>query len=72
MSSGHSQPEERQTGCLAGNVVKLSEDRSPSASEVSHFYNGRVAQLVEQRTENPRVGGSIPLPATIFSGSTFR
>ena len=27
---------------------------------------GWVAQLVEQRTENPRVGGSIPSPATTF------
>jgi hypothetical protein len=27
--------------------------------------NGQVAQLVEQRTENPRVGGSIPPLATI-------
>ena len=27
---------------------------------------GLVAQLVEQRTENPRVGGSIPSQATIF------
>ena len=27
---------------------------------------GRVAQLVEQRIENPRVGGSIPPPATIW------
>ncbi len=26
---------------------------------------GRVAQLVEQRIENPRVVGSIPTPATI-------
>ena len=26
----------------------------------------RVAQLVEQRIENPRVGGSIPPPGTIF------
>ena len=26
----------------------------------------RVAQLVEQRTENPRVGGSNPPPGTIF------
>src|SRR5690348_8577924 len=26
---------------------------------------GQVAQLVEQRTENPRVGGSIPPLATI-------
>jgi hypothetical protein len=25
---------------------------------------GRVAQLVEQRIENPRVTGSIPVPAT--------
>ena len=28
--------------------------------------DARVAQLVEQRTENPRVGGSIPSPSTIF------
>jgi 4-hydroxy-3-methylbut-2-en-1-yl diphosphate synthase IspG/GcpE len=27
---------------------------------------GRVAQSVEQRIENPRVGGSSPSPATIF------
>ena len=27
---------------------------------------GEVAQLVEQRTENPRVIGSIPILATIF------
>ncbi len=29
-------------------------------------FNGQVAQSVEQRTENPRVGGSIP-SLTIFS-----
>jgi hypothetical protein len=29
------------------------------------FNDGQVAQLVEQRTENPRVGGSIPPLATI-------
>ena len=27
----------------------------------------QVAQLVEQRTENPRVGGSIPPLGTIYS-----
>ena len=27
--------------------------------------DGQIAQLVEQRTENPRVGGSIPSLATI-------
>ena len=30
------------------------------------IYVGSVAQSVEQRTENPRVGGSIPSRATIF------
>ena len=30
-----------------------------------HFFYGFIAQLVEQRTENPRVSGSIPLEATI-------
>ncbi len=28
------------------------------------LYNGRIAQLVEQRTENPCVAGSIPASAT--------
>jgi hypothetical protein len=32
---------------------------------------GRIAQLVEQRTENPCVAGSIPAPATIFSTLLF-
>ena len=31
----------------------------------SHLRAG-IAQLVEQRIENPRVGGSIPPPGTIF------
>ena len=30
------------------------------------FICGEVAQLVEQRTENPRVAGPIPALATIF------
>ncbi|CAG9230163.1 hypothetical protein BCAR13_60254 [Paraburkholderia caribensis] len=30
----------------------------------SRFFVGPVAQLVEQRIENPRVGGSIPPQAT--------
>jgi hypothetical protein len=33
---------------------------------------GSVAQSVEQRTENPRVGGSIPSRATIFVTAFFR
>ena len=31
------------------------------------FHGAQVAQLVEQRTENPRVAGSIPALGTIFS-----
>jgi hypothetical protein len=33
----------------------------------TRLFEGQVAQLVEQRTENPRVGGSIPSLATIKS-----
>jgi hypothetical protein len=32
--------------------------------EFAPFPNGQVAQLVEQRTENPCVAGSIPALAT--------
>ncbi len=32
---------------------------------------GWVAQLVEQRTENPRVPGSIPGPATFSASTTY-
>ena len=31
---------------------------------------GQIAQLVEQRTENPRVGGSIPSLSTISKNSS--
>ena len=43
-------------GSLDGFGTRRSNTRPPG---------GRVAQLVEQRIENPRVGGSIPPPATI-------
>ena len=33
---------------------------------ISKFSAGTVAQSVEQRTENPRVGGSIPSRPTTF------
>lgn len=39
---------------------------APSSSSVQ-IKSGQVAQLVEQGIENPRVGGSIPSLATIFS-----
>ena len=33
---------------------------------IARFFNGSIAQLVEQRTENPCVVGSIPTGATIY------
>ena len=36
-----------------------------------HLNKGSVAQLVEQRTENPCVGGSIPSRATICRSSSI-
>ena len=50
----------------------LFEQLYPSAKHEAFFQSlsrsvrrfARVAQLVEQRTENPRVGGSSPPPGT--------
>ena len=41
-----------------------AEDREFDSRRDRHY--GSVAQLVEHRTENPGVGGSIPLGATIY------
>ena len=57
------------------NFVSGSTLRLPRALTVSArtgvipgpSCDGQVAQLVEQRTENPRVGGSIPPLATMKS-----
>jgi hypothetical protein len=45
----------RATSMLPGNLPRYSLQK-----------NGLVAQLVEQRTENPCVGGSIPPQATTY------
>jgi hypothetical protein len=52
-------------GSPAGTKILLS------AVAVSAVRRGQVAQLVEQRTENPCVGGSIPSPATILLLARF-
>jgi hypothetical protein len=44
------------------------ENKNVSAGEAGYFKSmrdGAVAQLVEQRTENPCVGGSIPPHTTL-------
>ena len=47
---------QRRSGLPAGSCIRIIPPL------VTH---GRVAQLVEQGIENPRVGGSIPSPATM-------
>ncbi len=42
-----------------------AEDREFNSRRDRHLFIGSVAQSVEQGTENPCVGGSIPLGATI-------
>ena len=37
-----------------------------------NYLSGQIAQLVEQRIENPRVGGSIPPLATNFVAFALR
>ncbi len=41
-------------------------DRRFDPGRDRHLHKGSVAQSVEQRTENPRVGGSIPSRAIFF------
>ena len=52
---------------LAGVFGSPHMDLTKKARFVYHFLRGaEVAQLVEQRTENPRVGSSILPLGTIF------
>ncbi len=44
----------------------------PLGSLAQTSRNAWVAQLVEQRTENPRVAGSIPAPGTRTPSRAFR
>jgi hypothetical protein len=54
---------------MGGLHRRLVRGRLAGLAEVASFPifrpRGQVAQLVEQRTENPRVGGSIPSLATL-------
>src|SRR6266850_5660039 len=60
-------PERRRAPIHAfvSNLLTLA----PWYPHASSFRSGQVAQLVEHRTENPGVGGSIPSLPTIFSGT---
>jgi hypothetical protein len=51
-------------------IIKQSLTRAGPRCLIRGSFEGQVAQLVEQRTENPRVGGSIPSLATKISLSS--
>src|SRR5699024_11388188 len=58
----------RSSDLLKGSVLKTERgvkarggsNPSSSSIHITQLYKGSVAQSVEQRTENPCVGGSIP------------
>ena len=50
--------------CRAFTVFRTACLDSSKKQSIIRFLFGQVAQLVEQRIENPRVGGSIPSLAT--------
>ena len=52
--------------------IKKLVDRSSFKRFNSASFSGRIAQSVEQRIENPRVGSSILPPATTESTSCIQ
>jgi hypothetical protein len=65
----------RGPGPIEGGVRKArwtGEGASSTKPGRFHRPNAQVAQLVEQRTENPRVGGSIPSLGTTSPEGTGR
>ena len=46
-------------------IIKNCVTNGKKCDRIPTVLNAWLAQLVEQRTENPRVSGSIPEPGTI-------
>ena len=57
---------------LTGEVPSGLISGSLQAGHSAGIYRGQVAQLVEQRIENPRVDGSIPSLATTSNFLIFK
>ncbi len=47
---------------------KVAGSNPAPATRTFYVLNAQIAQLVEQRTENPRVTGSIPVLGILFFG----
>ena len=69
-------PESQQQTNLKNKKKLLFSFFSCRKRNLSYFcrrkYGGTVAQLVEQRTENPRVTGSIPVGTTLVETQCLR
>ena len=59
-------PEDAQDSSFRGEFSKKNTCQSPAKRVENFLTRAEVAQLVEQGTENPRVGSSILSPGTIF------
>ena len=67
----------RPISCISGANGRLDRRKTmpykqrTTGNAFQHCPHAQVAQLVEQRTENPRVGGSIPPLGTTFFKNLF-
>ncbi len=56
--------------CSGLTCLPVTQEIAGSTPVSSAIFSATVAQLVEQRTENPRVAGSIPARGTILDNFT--
>ena len=61
----------RWYNALAFGVGEVLHRQASGPALVAHGPDARIAQLVEQRIENPRVGGSNPPPGTTSSSRLY-
>ena len=54
------------TAELRRNGRRIYPAKSSSSFLIFNWFSGGIAQLVEQRTHKPRVGGSFPPPAILL------
>ena len=50
---------------LTNRIIKQKYSNPFMSYNLLNYFNARIAQSVEQRIENPCVGGSIPSPGTL-------
>ncbi len=66
VTSGSSLKDQRVVPTQQTAVALTCRERDRGPTDFVFKLHGSIAQSVEQRTENPRVGGSIPSRATML------